>query len=156
MLASVASRFITCARNSLPRCERVRSLARALTLRVRIIRWQRGSIFHRIIPGFMCQGGDFTDFRGTGGESIYGSKFEDESFELGHTAPGILSMANSGPNSNGSQFFITVVPTPFLDGKHVVFGEVEDGYDVLGAMESVGSQSGATSARVVIQDCGEL
>ena len=104
----------------------------------------------------MCQGGDFTDFRGTGGESIYGSKFEDESFELGHTAPGILSMANSGPNSNGSQFFITVVPTPFLDGKHVVFGEVEDGYDVLGAMESVGSQSGATSARVVIQDCGEL
>ena len=116
----------------------------------------RGSIFHRVIPGFMAQGGDFTDFRGTGGESIYGRKFEDENFDVAHTKPGMLSMANAGPNSNGSQFFITVAPTPFLDGKHVVFGQVEDGLDVLGAIEACGSAQGATSARVVIENCGEL
>lgn len=104
----------------------------------------------------MCQGGDFTDLRGTGGESIYGGKFEDENFEVSHTAAGMLSMANAGPDSNGSQFFITTVPTPFLDGKHVVFGKVDDGFDVLGKVESVGSSSGATTARVVIEDCGEL
>ena len=116
----------------------------------------RGSIFHRIIPQFMCQGGDITMFNGSGGESIYGSKFEDESFEETHTLPGMLSMANSGPNSNGSQFFITTVPCPFLDGKHVVFGEVTDGFGVLGMIEAVGSKSGATSAVVMIEDCGEL
>lgn len=116
----------------------------------------RGSIFHRVIPQFMCQGGDFTDFRGTGGESIYGSKFEDENFDLSHEHAGILSMANAGPNSNGSQFFITTVPTPFLNGKHVVFGEVIDGFDVLGKIEGVGSTTGATSFRVAIEDCGEL
>lgn len=115
----------------------------------------RGSIFHRVIPQFMCQGGDFTDFIGTGGESIYGRKFEDENFELTHDYPGLLSMANSGPNSNGSQFFITTVPTPHLDGKHVVFGEVTDGFDVLGMIEAVGSRSGATAAKVEIVDCGE-
>ena len=85
-----------------------------------------------------------------------GRKFEDESFELCHTSPGLLSMANAGPDSNGSQFFITVVPTPFLDGKHVVFGEVDDGFDVLGKMEATGSKSGATAAQVVIENCGEL
>jgi cyclophilin family peptidyl-prolyl cis-trans isomerase len=110
----------------------------------------------QVIPNFMCQGGDFTDLRGTGGESIYGGKFEDENFEVSHTAAGMLSMANAGPDSNGSQFFITTVPTPFLDGKHVVFGKVDDGFDVLGKVESVGSSSGATTARVVIEDCGEL
>ena len=116
----------------------------------------RGSIFHRVIPGFMAQGGDFTDFQGTGGESIYGTTFEDENFELNHLLPGMLSMANAGPDTNGSQFFITTAPAPFLDGKHVVFGEVDDGFEVLGAIEACGSKAGKTSARIVIEDCGEL
>ena len=116
----------------------------------------QGSKFHRIIPGFMCQGGDFTKGNGTGGESIYGEKFADENFKLKHTAPGILSMANAGPNTNGSQFFITTAVTPWLDGKHVVFGKVVDGIKVVTAMEAVGSRSGSTSADVVIADCGEV
>lgn len=116
----------------------------------------RGSIFHRVIPQFMCQGGDFTDFVGTGGESIYGRTFEDENFDVRHTSPGMLSMANAGPDTNGSQFFITTVPCPFLDGKHTVFGEVEDGLDVLGAIEACGSKSGKPSSKVVIENCGEL
>ena len=116
----------------------------------------RGSIFHRIIPQFMAQGGDFTDFVGTGGESIYGRTFEDENFDVRHTSPGMLSMANAGPDTNGSQFFVTTVPCPFLDGKHTVFGEVEDGLDVLGAIEACGSKSGKPSSKVVIEDCGEL
>merc|ERR1712185_642300 len=98
------------------------------------------------------QGGDFTKGDGTGGKSIYGEKFKDENFKLKHKRGGLLSMANSGPNSNGSQFFITTVPTPHLDGKHVVFGEVSDGFDVLGKIEAVGSASGATSERVVIAE----
>jgi len=116
----------------------------------------KGSRFHRIITQFMCQGGDFTRGNGTGGESIYGNKFEDENFKHKHTTPGLLSMANAGPGTNGSQFFITTVVTPWLDGKHVVFGKVVDGMKVLSAMEAAGSRAGTTSADVVIADCGEV
>ncbi|VEL20039.1 unnamed protein product [Protopolystoma xenopodis] len=116
----------------------------------------KGSIFHRIIPSFMCQGGDFTNRNGTGGKSIYGNKFADENFQLKHTKPFLLSMANAGPNTNGSQFFITLVATPWLDGKHVVFGEVVEGSDVVKAMENLGSSSGKTSKEVTIIDCGNI
>lgn len=104
----------------------------------------------------MLQGGDFTAGNGTGGESIYGSKFNDENFVKKHTKPFLLSMANAGPNTNGSQFFITTVACPWLDGKHCVFGEVISGSDVVKAIERVGSQSGRTSKTVVITDCGQL
>ena len=116
----------------------------------------KGSPFHRIIPGFMCQGGDFTNRNGTGGKSIYGDKFADENFILKHAEPGLLSMANAGPNSNGSQFFITTAVTKWLDGKHVVFGKVVKGLEVLMNLEKIGSQSGGTSKLVLIEDCGEL
>jgi len=115
-----------------------------------------GTPFHRIIPGFMIQGGDFTRGNGTGGESIYGETFPDENFELKHTGPGILSMANAGPNTNGSQFFLTVAETPWLDGKHVVFGKVVDGMDVLKKMEAEGSRSGKTTSPVVLESCRQL
>lgn len=116
----------------------------------------KDSKFHRIIPGFMCQGGDFTKGNGTGGKSIYGSKFPDENFISKHTEKGILSMANSGPNSNGSQFFICTEKTAWLDGKHVVFGKVTHGLDVLGKMEECGSKSGSVSKEVKITNAGEL
>jgi len=116
----------------------------------------KGSSFHRIIPGFMCQGGDFTRGDGRGGESIYGIKFPDENFQLKHTGEGILSMANSGKDTNGSQFFLTTVKTQWLDGKHVVFGHVIEGMNVVKQMEEVGSKTGTTSAPVIITDCGAL
>ena len=118
----------------------------------------KGSHFHRVIPGFMCQGGDFTAGNGTGGESIYGVTFEDEwtNGVVGHSVPYLLSMANAGPNTNGSQFFLTVRDTPHLDGRHVVFGRVTAGESVVKAIERVGSQSGTTRQDVVISDCGEL
>eukprot|EP01026_Neomeris_dumetosa_P055415 TRINITY_DN503_c0_g1_i1.p2 TRINITY_DN503_c0_g1~~TRINITY_DN503_c0_g1_i1.p2 ORF type:complete len:193 (+),score=21.26 TRINITY_DN503_c0_g1_i1:61-579(+) len=116
----------------------------------------KGSTFHRVITDFMCQGGDFTRGNGTGGESIYGEKFADENFQKKHTGPGILSMANAGPNTNGSQFFLTTVPCPWLDGKHVVFGQVVGGMDVVKKIESYGSSSGQTKATITVADCGQL
>ena len=116
----------------------------------------KGSAFHRIIPGFMAQGGDFTSGDGRGGESIYGNKFADENFQLNHEKPYLLSMANAGPNTNGSQFFITFKETPWLNGKHMVFGEVLEGFDIVNELEKIGSGSGKTSKKAVIFDSGLL
>jgi cyclophilin family peptidyl-prolyl cis-trans isomerase len=115
-----------------------------------------GCKFHRIIQNFMIQGGDFTREDGTGGTSIYGPQFEDESFNLKHIKPGLLSMANSGPNTNGSQFFITLDATHHLDGKHVVFGQVINGMDIVMAMETFGTDSGTPTDTIRILDCGTI
>eukprot|EP01064_Diplonema_japonicum_P030808 TRINITY_DN5322_c0_g1_i1.p1 TRINITY_DN5322_c0_g1~~TRINITY_DN5322_c0_g1_i1.p1 ORF type:complete len:301 (+),score=37.61 TRINITY_DN5322_c0_g1_i1:99-1001(+) len=118
----------------------------------------KGTAFHRIIPTFVVQGGDTTRGDGRGGESIFGARFEDESFKgkAGkHFGPGCLSMANAGPNTNGSQFFICVGPTPHLNGRHVVFGQIVHGYDVVLLMERMGTPSGRTRLEVKIHDCGQ-
>ena len=116
----------------------------------------KGSSFHRVIPQFMLQGGDFTKGNGTGGESIYGLKFADENFIIKHDQVGLLSSANAGPNTNGSQFFITTVPYPWLDGLHVVFGRVVAGYDIVEKVESYGRPGGNPKRKVIIEDCGQL
>ena len=116
----------------------------------------KDSKFHRIIPGFMAQGGDFTSGDGRGGESVYGNKFNDENFKIEHTKPYLLSMANAGPNTNGSQFFITFKETPWLNGRHTVFGEVIEGHDVVDKLEKIGSGSGTPSKVAKIVDSGKL
>jgi len=114
-----------------------------------------GSPFHRVIPGFMCQGGDVVEGNGRGNMSIYGPAFSDESFELKHQ-PGCLSMANAGPDTNGSQFFICMGPTGHLDGKHVVFGHITSGWDVVQHIEAQGSRSGRVKSKVIIDACGKI
>ncbi|KAG7275241.1 hypothetical protein CRUP_034831 [Coryphaenoides rupestris] len=114
------------------------------------------SIFHRVIPNFMCQGGDITNQDGTGGKSIYGRQFEDENFDIRHTGPGLLSMANHGRDTNGSQFYITLKKAENLDFKHVVFGWVHEGMEVVRQMAELGSPSGKTSKRISISDCGQI
>lgn len=117
----------------------------------------KGSSFHRVIKGFMMQGGDFTNHNGTGGESIYGSKFADENFTLKHTEKGMLSMANSGKNTNGSQFFVTFAPASWLNGKHVVFGKVVEGYQICADIEGLRTNSDdKPQQKCVIANCGEI
>ena len=116
----------------------------------------KGCAFHRVIAGFMAQGGDTTKGDGTGGESIYGTRFADEGFKLRHSVPYLLSMANAGPNTNGSQFFITFAPTDWLDGYHCVFGELLEGESILRQLELSGTRSGTPTSKIVIDECGEV
>lgn len=116
----------------------------------------KGCVFHRIIPYFIAQSGDFNANDGSQNESIYGPKFDDENFSVHHDSPGIVSMANSGRNTNGGQFFITLIRAPWLDGSHVAFGRVVDGMDVLSQMQECGQSSGVPKQKVVIADCGEI
>jgi peptidyl-prolyl isomerase F (cyclophilin D) len=116
----------------------------------------KGSTFHRVIPNFYCVGGDFTSHDGTGGKSIYGEKFEDENFELKHTGPGILSMVNNGRNTNGSRFYITTAKIKWMNNRHVVFGSVLEGMDVVKKLEILGSPNGKTSKQITVVDCGQL
>jgi len=117
----------------------------------------KGATFHRVVPNFMCQGGDFLKGDGTGSFSIYGDKFPDENFQVKHTGAGLLSMANSGPNTNGCQFFITTAPCDFLDGKHVVFGKVIDGMLTLRKIENVPTgPNNRPKLAVKITECGEM
>lgn len=115
-----------------------------------------GSPFHRVISNFMAQGGDFTKQNGTGGKSIYGEKFADENFKVKHDIPYLLSMANAGPGTNGSQFFITFVPCPWLDGKHVVFGKVIDGHKVVDALHAIATGNGQPKKAAKISASGQL
>ena len=114
----------------------------------------KGSGFHRIITDFMAQGGDFTNHNGTGGLSIYGNKFADENFLVKHDKPYLLSMANAGPNTNGSQFFLTFEKTPWLDGKHTVFGELVEGVDIVNQLKKVSTSNGKPTDVVTIVNCG--
>jgi len=116
----------------------------------------KGSIFHRVIQDFIIQGGDFTNNNGSGGKSIWGGIFNDENFQIKHNKPGLISMANRGRNTNGSQFFITFIPCEWLDGKHVVFGEVCEGMEIIRKIEKFGSEIGAPSQEIKIIDCGKL
>lgn len=112
--------------------------------------------FHRVISEFMAQGGDITRGNGTGGESIYGRTFKDENLKVQHFKRGLLSMANSGPDTNGSQFFITFQPTSWLNGYHCVFGEMVEGENVLAKIEELGTRNGTPKAEIKILDCGEI
>jgi len=116
----------------------------------------KGSVIHRVIPNFMIQGGDFQSGDGSGGESIYGERFQDENHKMKHTSSGLLSMANAGKHTNGSQFFITTIATPWLNGKHVVFGKVIQGMEVVKKIESFGSKEGDTKKEIRIASCGQV
>ena len=116
----------------------------------------KGCLLHRVVKNFVIHGGDFTNHDGTGNKSIYGPRFNDETFELKHGGPGVVSMANCGPHTNGSQFFITLSKTEWLDGKHVAFGRVVEGMETIKKIEAAGTANGATAKRLSIDNCGQV